>query len=579
MGIKSLVMLDNEQMKNMKVERKFGYTFKRIYTYLFIVIALLLATTIVTFLGLNSMTNNYYQQNTYQGLLRIHNQNFGKSVWMAVATKDAATRQEEIEEFDVTMINNLLDDVANLKKYRGETPLVKALDQDVQTLNRLGTELVEMFNEGTELDDGQLDNFDELYEKVHEEVRPAVMDAVQNARQMTVNVTTEMNRMSLIIRIIFFVMIGLSVVFLFLLIVFMRNAQKQLTLSVVTPVNEVAKVAEMMSKGQLDVSVNYDAKDELGTLARDMEKSTLVSKRIVDDISLSLDSIASGDFTVGAANPELYLGNYSPIRDAMDTITNRLSNTMNDVREATDRVSQGASNMSEGSNELAEGATDQAAAVEELTASVATVTEHTEQLASTSQKGVEMSMNAQQEATKGAEKMDQVTEAMARITASSKEIAEVASSIEEIASQTKLLALNASIEAARAGESGRGFAVVAEEIGELAMQSNEAVQRTHELVDTALSEIDKGNAIVKETQGVLMQVTDAVNSLAEMMREAGSMANEQAQSMREINGGIEQISGVIQNNSATAEESSAVSNELTEQSHSLHDLVSQFRVK
>jgi hypothetical protein len=66
MGIKSLVMLDNEQMKNMKVEKKFGHTFKRIYTYLFIVIALLLATTIVTFIGLNSMTNNYYQQNTYQ---------------------------------------------------------------------------------------------------------------------------------------------------------------------------------------------------------------------------------------------------------------------------------------------------------------------------------------------------------------------------------------------------------------------------------------------------------------------------------------------------------------------------------
>ena len=579
MSIKNLVNLDDKKLLEMNVGKKFAHTFTRIYIYLGLSLCLLIISIAVGILGYHKLYNNYYNQNTYQGLLRIHNQNLGKSAWWALATRVSETRQEQIVEFHETMLNNMKEDLTNLRSYRGETELIKSLDANIKNIEATTNKLASMYAQAEELEDGSLSNGDEIYAVMRDELRPEVLITVENTRQMTSNVANEVTSSYDLTIIIMTIMVVISIIMVILLIVFMKNAQNTLTKCVVMPVDEVAKAAEQMARGDLNVAIDYHANDEFDILARDLENSTRASMNIVNDISNSLNEISEGDFSIGTITPNLYHGNFSPISESMNTITDKLSNTMNDVKAASARVSEGAENMSKGANELAEGATDQAAAVEELTASVSTVTEQTEKMAADCAKGVQMSIAAQKVAKDGADKMDQVTEAMQRITTASKEIQEVANSIEAISSQTKLLALNASIEAARAGDTGKGFAVVAQEIGQLAQQSNDAVQRTHALVSSALAEIDSGNEIVAETQITLHEIGDSVNELAEMMRTSGDMAQHQASNMREINQGIEQISEVIQNNSATAQESSAVSSELSDQSNQLHNLMSQFQVK
>lgn len=579
MSIKNLVNLDDKKLLEMNVGKKFAHTFTRIYIYLGLSLCLLISSIAVGISGYHKLYNNYYNQNTYQGLLRIHNQNLGKSAWWALATRVSETRQEQIVEFHETMLNNMKEDLTNLRSYRGETELIKSLDANIKNIEATTNKLASMYAQAEELEDGSLSNGDEIYAVMRDELRPEVLKTVENTRQMTSNVTNEVTSSYDLTIVIMTIMVVISIIMVILLIVFMKNAQNTLTKCVVMPVDEVAKAAEQMARGDLNVAIDYHANDEFDILARDLENSTRASMNIVNDISNSLNEISEGDFSIGTITPNLYHGNFSPISESMNTITDKLSNTMNDVKAASARVSEGAENMSKGANELAEGATDQAAAVEELTASVNTVTEQTEKMAADCAKGVQMSIAAQKVAKDGADKMDQVTEAMQRITTASKEIQEVANSIEAISSQTKLLALNASIEAARAGDTGKGFAVVAQEIGQLAQQSNDAVQRTHALVSSALAEIDSGNEIVAETQITLHEIGDSVNELAEMMRTSGDMAQHQASNMREINQGIEQISEVIQNNSATAQESSAVSSELSDQSNQLHNLMSQFQVK
>ena len=119
MSIKELVKLNNEKLLELSVGKKFAYTFKRIYIYLALSLCLLIVSIVVGISGYHKLYNNYYNQNTYQGLLRIHNQNLGKSAWWALATRVSETRQEEIQEFSVTMLNNMKEDLTNLRKYRG----------------------------------------------------------------------------------------------------------------------------------------------------------------------------------------------------------------------------------------------------------------------------------------------------------------------------------------------------------------------------------------------------------------------------------------------------------------------------
>ena len=72
--------------------------------------------------------------------------------------------------------------------------------------------------------------------------------------------------------------------------------------------------------------------------------------------------------------------------------------------------------------------------------------------------------------------MDTIKQSVESLTKQTQEIGKILALIRDIAEQTNLLALNAAIEAARAGEQGRSFAVVAQEVGDLAIRSQQATE-------------------------------------------------------------------------------------------------------
>jgi len=94
--------------------------------------------------------------------------------------------------------------------------------------------------------------------------------------------------------------------------------------------------------------------------------------------------------------------------------------------------------------------------------------------------------------------------------------------IEEINTQTNLLALNASIEAARAGEAGKGFAVVADEIRNLSVGTQnsstrimDALSRLEETSEKMTESMTKTLEIIGVTLEKITEVSKSVNSITD----------------------------------------------------------------
>ncbi len=566
--MKGILNVSQEQLKNLKVEAKFSYVFRKILTFVAIAVGILIITLIISLRGLMSM-QKVYETGNIQGEIRIDIQALSKAFLWAMASPDEAIRQEQLgkamEKFDEFDAN-----LSKFAKVYSNSDNLNKVSADLKTVEQNGVKLGELFNSGS--------SSEEVFYFFNDTLYPSIDVVVKDLKAVSTETGATAKSVYTVNLIIIQVMIVMSVLIVALIFIFIVGARKALANSILEPVKEISEAADSMAKGRMDIVINYKSGDELGKLASDLDYSTTVIERVVNDISQSLDRVASGDFSMSTEHPELYVEDFAPIKQSVDRIVDQLSATIRNVKDAASRVAEGSSNLAHGAQDLAEGATDQAAAVEELTASVENVNNQTKDMANSAAKGVELAGQVRREAEVSAARMRDVTSAMERITDASRQIEQVTNAIEGIAKQTQLLALNASIEAARAGEMGKGFAVVATEIGSLANESSEAVKSTHELITGTLQEIENGNRVVDSTTDALNKVQESVNNIAQIVQESGDLAKSQAQNMDEISKGIEQIAIVVQNNTATAQESSAVSTELSTQSEELNDLMGQFIV-
>ena len=351
-----------------------------------------------------------------------------------------------------------------------------------------------------------------------------------------------------------------------------------ITHSITAPVKEIETAANTMAKGDLNVSLTYESQDELGSLTSAMKTMSQNLNEIIRDIGYILKELSEGNFHVRSAKPELYIGNYEPIRNSLRLIRDNLNATMTQINEAAEQVADGSAQVSNGSQNLSRGAAEQASSIEELATTLTAVSEQVIFNAKNSQKVCQKADMISGELSNSSERMQDMLDAMADIKVKSKKIGSIISTIEDIAFQTNILALNATIEAARAGEAGRGFAVVAGEVRSLADKSTTASKDTAALIKESLLSVDTGIKIAHETADSLFTVVEGVQQVTQSVDRISEDSVEQADSLAQIKQGIEDIAGIVHTNSATAEEGAAASEELSAQAQLLNDLVRQFQL-
>lgn len=346
------------------------------------------------------------------------------------------------------------------------------------------------------------------------------------------------------------------------------------------PVKELDDVASKIADGDLNQSITYSSKDELGKLAVNFNKTVDRLRdyvKYIDEISDVLKQIAGGNLVFDLTYD--YAGEFAKVKQALEEISESLNGTLGQINQSADQVAAGSDQVSSGSQALSQGATEQASSVEELAATINEISSQVKETADNANEARRQSDETGDQVAASNQQMQEMIAAMAEISEKSGQISKIIKTIEDIAFQTNILALNAAVEAARAGEAGKGFAVVADEVRNLASKSSEASKSTAALIEGTVQAVEKGTGIANATAQSLNAVVESTKEVVLSVDKIASAAEQQAASIQQVTQGIDQISSVVQTNSATAEESAAASEELSGQAQMLKDLVGQFKLR
>ena len=305
----------------------------------------------------------------------------------------------------------------------------------------------------------------------------------------------------------------------------------------------------------------------------------LVRTAVIKPLRQATDAatrLATGDLTVEVATQRK--DEIGVLLNAMNGISNGLSDVIAQVRDATGQITVSSSEIARGNADLSARTESQASSLEQTSSAMEQLASTVKQNADNARQANKLVQSASGIAMKGGQTVASVVDTMGSIKASSSKIVDIISVIDGIAFQTNILALNAAVEAARAGEQGRGFAVVAAEVRSLAQRSASAAKEIKLLINDSVDKVDAGSKLVDQAGENMTEIVASVQQVTDIMAEITAASSEQSTGISHVNQAVIQIDGMTQQNAALVEQASAAAMSLEEQALQLAKLVETFRI-
>ena len=306
------------------------------------------------------------------------------------------------------------------------------------------------------------------------------------------------------------------------------------------PIKDIMSLSKDMGKGKLRTDIEIYTNDEFGELSEIFKNTSKEISGYISEISEILLEISNGNLKSQVDRD--YMGDFAPIKDALNKILNSFNSTYYDLGVTAEQVSTGANEISSAAQSLSSGTTEQAGSLEQLSATINEVSNHVQKNADNASHAKSITENAEQALEYGKLSVNDLLQAIEEIRTSSDEITKIIKTIDEIAFQTNILSLNAAVEAARAGSAGKGFAVVADEVRNLANKSAEAAKNTTELIEGSVNAVENGTKIAGKTADLINRIVDTSTNINNLVSQIADASSEQATSIEQINeGGITDI--------------------------------------